>query len=59
MNPLLTEAAEGVRLAWILGIMTVLFLGSFVFWIWWAWTGRNKARMEADRRLPFNDGGES
>ena len=59
MNPLLKEAAESVRLGWILGIMTVLFLGSFVFWTWWAWSGRNKARMEADSRLPFNDGGES
>ena len=59
MNPLLTEAAEGIRLGWIPGIMTALFLGSFVFWTWWAWSGRNKARMEADSRLPFNDGGES
>ena len=59
MNPLLKEAAENVRLGWVLGGMTVLFLASFVFWIWWAWSDRNKARMEADSRLPLNDGGES
>ena len=59
MNPLLKEAAESVQLGWVLASMTVLFLGSFLFWIWWAWSDRNKARMEADSRLPFNDGGES
>ena len=59
MNPLLKEAAEGIRLGWILGIMTALFLGSFIFWTWWAWSSKNKARMEADSRLPFNNGGES
>ena len=59
MNPLLKEAAENVRLGWVLGGMTILFLASFLFWIWWAWSDRNKARMEADSRLPLNDGGES
>ena len=59
MNPLLKEAAESVQLGWLLASMTVLFLGCFLFWIWWAWSDKNKARMEADSRLPFNDGGES
>ena len=59
MNPLLKEAAASVRLVWVLGIMTVVFLTSFVYWVWWAWTGKNKARWEADSRLPLNDGGES
>lgn len=59
MNPLLREAAESVRLGWVLGLMTVLFLGSFLLWIWWAYRGRNRERWEADSRLPFNDGGES
>ncbi|HEY7682613.1 MAG TPA: hypothetical protein VH879_08200 [Gemmatimonadales bacterium] len=59
MNPLLNEAAASVRLAWVLGIMTVVFVASFGFWIWWAWTKRNRARWEADSRLPLNDGGES
>jgi cbb3-type cytochrome oxidase subunit 3 len=59
MNPLLTEAAESIRLGWVLGVVTVLFVASFVFWIWWAWSGKNRARWEADSRLPLNDGGES
>ena len=59
MNPLLKEAAESVRLGGVLAIMTVLFLGSFIFWVWWAWSARNRARWEADSRLPFNDGGQT
>jgi cbb3-type cytochrome oxidase subunit 3 len=59
MNPLLKEAAESVSLGWMLGLTTVLFMAAFLFWIWWAWSSRNRARWEADSRLPFNDGGES
>jgi cbb3-type cytochrome oxidase subunit 3 len=59
MNPLLKEAAESVRLGWVLAVMTVLFLSSFIFWVWWAWAARNRTRWEADSRLPFNDGGQS
>jgi cbb3-type cytochrome oxidase subunit 3 len=59
MNPLIHEAADSVRLGWIMAAMTVLFLSSFIFWTWWAYRGPNKARWEADSRLPFNDGGES
>jgi cbb3-type cytochrome oxidase subunit 3 len=42
-----------------MGVTTVLFRSAFLFWIWWAWTSKNKARWEADSRLPLNDGGES
>jgi cbb3-type cytochrome oxidase subunit 3 len=59
MNPLLKEAAASVTQAWLLGLTTVFFFAAFLFWIWWAWTGRNQARWEADRHLPLNDGGES
>ena len=59
MNPLLKEAAESVTLGWMLGLTTVLFMAAFLFWIWWAWSSRNRTRWEADSRLPFNDGGES
>jgi hypothetical protein len=58
MNPLLRDAAASVQLGWVLGSLTVLFLASFLFWTWWAWTGRNKARWEADSRIPFNGGDE-
>jgi cbb3-type cytochrome oxidase subunit 3 len=59
MNPLLREAAARVSLGWLLAGMTVVFLGTFLFWTWWAYTGRHAARFEADSRLPLNDGGES
>jgi cbb3-type cytochrome oxidase subunit 3 len=59
MNPLLREAAASARLGWLLGLTTIVFLGCFVFWIWWAWTDKNKTRWEAASRLPFNDGGDS
>ena len=58
MNPLLRDAAASVRLGWVLGLLTVLFLSSFLFWVWWAWTDRNKARWEADSRIPLNGGDE-
>ncbi len=59
MNPLLKEAAERVDLGWLMGFTTVLFIGCFLFWAWWAWAARNKTRWEAASRLPFNDGGDS
>lgn len=58
MNPLTREAAESVTLGWVLGVTTAVFFAGFLYWIWWAWARRNKARWEADSRLPLNDGGE-
>jgi cbb3-type cytochrome oxidase subunit 3 len=59
MNPLINEATSTVTLGWVLGVTTAVFFAGFLFWVWWAWSGRNKARWEADSRLPLNDGGES
>jgi cbb3-type cytochrome oxidase subunit 3 len=59
MNHVLREGAATVQLGWLLGVMTAVFLATFLFWIWWAWSARNKARWEAESRLPLNDGGES
>jgi len=59
MNPLINEATSTVTLGWVLGAMTAIFFAGFLFWAWWAWRGKNKARWEADSRLPLNDGGES
>jgi len=59
MNPLIQEASASVQLGWVMALMTVLFLTSFVLWTWWAYRKPNQARWEADSRLPFNDGGES
>ncbi len=59
MNPIVNAAADGSELGWLMGITTVLFIAAFVFWSWWAYTKTNKARWEADSRLPLNDGGDS
>jgi len=59
MSALFKQAAGSVTQGWIMGIITALFLASFLFWVWYAWAGRNRARWEEASRLPFNDGGES
>jgi len=59
MNPVLSLAAESVTLGWLLGIMTVFFLCSFLGWVWWAYTPRHKAMMEEAALLPFSDGEET
>lgn len=59
MSSLFKQAAESVTLGWLLGVTTAIFIAAFLFWVWWAWAARNRARWEADSRLPLNDGGES
>jgi cytochrome c oxidase cbb3-type subunit 4 len=59
MNPVLNLAAESVTLGWLLGIMTVFFLVSFLGWVWWAYTPRHKAMMDEAAMLPFTDGEET
>lgn len=59
MNPLAREAAEAVRLGWLLAVMTVVFFVAFVAWIWWAWSPRNRRYMEEARHLPFSEGGDA
>jgi len=56
MNPVLNLAAESVELGWLLGIMTVFFLVSFLGWIWWAYAPKHKAMMDEAAMLPFTDG---
>ncbi len=59
MSSFFKQAAESVTQGWLLGITTIGFMATFIFWIWWAWSSRNRSRWEADSRLPLNDGGES
>ena len=59
MNPVLNLAAESVSLGWLLGVMTVFFLASFLGWIWWAYTPKHKAMMDEAAMLPFMDGDET
>lgn len=58
MNPAFRAAAQTVELAWIMGVMTVLFMVCFLGWTWWAFRAKNRDRMAQDAQLPFMDGGE-
>jgi cbb3-type cytochrome oxidase subunit 3 len=59
VNPVLEAAAESVTLGWLMGILTVFFLASFLAWVWWAYTPRHKAMMDEAALLPFADGDET
>jgi cbb3-type cytochrome oxidase subunit 3 len=56
MNPAFRAAAETVRLGWIMGVMTALFLVCFLGWTWWAFARRTKAMMDEASRMPLSDG---
>ena len=55
MNPLFREAAGFVQHAWIMGVTTILFVACFVGWTWWAYSDRNRERLEAAARLPLSE----
>jgi cbb3-type cytochrome oxidase subunit 3 len=58
MSHILREMTRGASLGWLMGVTTVVFFLTFLFWAWWAYTARNRARWEADSRMPFNDGAD-
>ncbi len=58
MNQVIQAAAESVRLGWLMGIMTIFFILWFIGWTWWAFSPRNKAKMEEAARMPLSDGGD-
>jgi cbb3-type cytochrome oxidase subunit 3 len=59
MNPIYREAAVHVQGAWIMGVMTLLFIACFIGWTWWAYSAKNRARMEQASRLPLTTGDEA
>ncbi len=59
MNTLLREAAGSVQGGWILGLVTVLFILSFLWWLWYAYAPAHKEMMEEAARMPLDDGGGS
>jgi cbb3-type cytochrome oxidase subunit 3 len=59
VNPVLKLAAESVSLGWLMGVMTVFFLVSFLGWVWWAYSPQHKAKMDEAALLPFTDGDET
>lgn len=57
MNPLRVEAAASVQMGWLLGVVTVLFFVSFLYWVWYAYAPSRKQIMHEASLIPF-DGGE-
>jgi len=55
MNPLIREAASSVDMGWLLGLMTVVFLLAFLWWIWWAYAPSRRSLMEEYGRIPFDE----
>ena len=55
MNPLINQAAQTVEGGWLLGVMTAVFLLTFLYWLWYAYAPGHKERMEAAGWLPFED----
>jgi cbb3-type cytochrome oxidase subunit 3 len=58
MNPVWQAAGQTAQLGWIMGVMTAVFLVVFTGWIWWAYSRRNAANMEAASRMPFDGADE-
>lgn len=55
MNPLFKEAALHVQGGWIMGVTTLLFLGCFVGWTWWAYSSKNREHLAAAALLPLSE----
>ncbi len=53
MNPLLAEASNSVEGGWILGVMTVVFFATFLYWCWYAYAPSHRQEMEELGRIPF------
>ncbi len=54
MNPLLSEASNSVSGGWILGVMTLVFFATFLYWFWYAYAPSHKTRMEDFGNMPFD-----
>ena len=55
MNPLINEAAGSIQGGWILGVMTAVFLLTFLYWVWYAYAPAHKERMERAGWIPLED----
>jgi cbb3-type cytochrome oxidase subunit 3 len=53
MNHILHAGARSVELGWLLGLTTIVFLLCFLGWTWWAYSSRNRERMDQAARLPL------
>jgi cbb3-type cytochrome oxidase subunit 3 len=59
MNPVFREAAGFVQNAWVMGLMTTLFLVCFIGWAWWAYAEHNREEFEDAAMLPLTTGDEA
>ena len=59
MNTLLREASGSVQGGWILGVVTLLFIISFLWWVWYAYTPEHREMHDRNALMPLDDGGES
>lgn len=55
MNPVFHAAGQTADLGWLMGVMTVVFIGFFIAWTLWAWAPSNREAMEAAARLPLEE----
>ena len=55
MNPVYKAAAETTQSGGLLGLTTLLFLGTFIGWVLWAYWPSNRGQMDAYGRLPLED----
>ncbi len=55
MSPIVHQVSQTTDLGWVMGVMTLVFLGSFMAWSWYAWNPKNKAIHEASSLLPLDD----
>ncbi len=53
MNHILHAGAQTVSYVWLMGVTTVLFLVCFLGWTWWAYSARNRQRMNDAARMPL------
>jgi len=55
MNPLLREAANSIPGGGLLGVMTVVFFATFLYWCWYAYAPSHREKMEDLGRMPFEN----
>ncbi|NLG63048.1 MAG: CcoQ/FixQ family Cbb3-type cytochrome c oxidase assembly chaperone [Candidatus Cloacimonetes bacterium] len=59
MNPVFRDGAAYVQHAWIMGVMTALFIVCFIGWTRWAYSKANRQKFEDAARLPLTTGEET
>ncbi len=59
MNAVYRDAAAYVQHAWLMGVMTALFLACFIGWTAWAYARHNRERFEDAARLPLTTGDDA